>query len=113
MRTALVAMIALFGAAGCQSEDVSRELGARCATSRDCDDRCLPPGQDYPDGFCTLTCNTTNECPMSASCAEREGGVCLFDCAVDADCAFLGAAWTCKDTDARGAEGNLKVCRGD
>ncbi len=108
-------MLVLLVVAGCSSDDeVSRELGARCDTSSDCDDRCLPPETDYPGGFCTVSCIATNECPSSSSCADRDGGICLFDCADDRACAFLGAGWTCKETDAREQEGlKVKVCRGD
>jgi hypothetical protein len=110
-----MAMIALLLVAGCSSDhEVSRELGARCDATSDCDERCLPPDNDYPGGFCTVSCITTNECPGSSSCADREGGICLFDCFDDRDCTFLGDGWTCKDTNAREQEGlKVKVCRGD
>jgi hypothetical protein len=106
----LVPVLAL----GCQDSDVSRELGARCETSRDCDDRCLPSGAGYPGGFCTAACNASAECPTSSACADRDGGVCLFQCKTDVQCGFLGAGWTCKDSDERGASASqVMVCRGD
>ena len=111
MRTALLALLVI---AGCQDAAVSRQLGARCDTSRQCDDRCLPPDTSYPGGFCTLVCNTSDECPTGAACADREGGVCLFGCVDDTDCTFLGTGWTCKDTDEHGvADKKVKLCRGD
>jgi hypothetical protein len=109
MRVVLLALAAL---AACQSSDVSRELGARCDTSSDCDDRCLGPSGDWPDGFCTVRCETDNDCPSNAACLEEEGGVCAFACAGDVNCAFLGAGYTCKSRDARGGAGVRMVCRG-
>lgn len=103
---------ALLVLAGCQSSDVSRTLGARCATSSECNDRCLPPGADYPDGFCTATCTTSRDCPSDANCVDLEGGVCLFTCNFTEDCAFLGAGWACIETDPRDGAAKLMVCRG-
>ena len=106
----------VFGAllvfAGCQSSDVSRSLGARCATSSECTDRCLAETVGYPGGFCTTNCTTSVECAETANCADREGGVCLLICNFDEDCLFLGTGWTCKDTDTRDAT-KVKLCRGD
>lgn len=113
MRMAIIALL-VGTVAGCSDEPVSRELGARCATVNDCDERCLPPDLDYPGGFCTVSCLTSRDCPGSSSCADRQGGVCLFDCIDDRDCTFLGDGWTCKETDGRDQEGlKVKVCRGD
>lgn len=83
-------------AAGCSvSSDVSRELGALCEESDDCDDRCLT-GDRYPGGFCSVTCGNDADCPSGAACVDREGGVCLYECARPADCAFLGEDWSCR-----------------
>jgi hypothetical protein len=97
---------------GCQSSDVSRALGARCDVSNDCDDRCLQPSNDYPDGFCTLTCETDDDCPSSSSCVTDEGGVCLFGCIGDTDCEFLGDGWTCMQESQQGSAGTVMVCKG-
>jgi hypothetical protein len=108
MRFAILA-IAL---AACQSSDVSRELGARCDSSDECDERCLLPGADWPGGFCTIHCETDVDCPSGAVCLEEEGGVCAFACGLDAECGFLGTGYTCKERDARGGAGKRMVCRG-
>jgi hypothetical protein len=48
---------------------------------------------------------------------DEAGGVCLFACRDDGDCAFLNgegaSGWTCQERDS--AMGSLKVlvCRGD
>ena len=116
MRTVLLAgFIAVLGMAGCgASSDVSRELGARCETSSECDGRCLPPSTDFPDGFCTLVCNAPAECPGGSTCIEDGGGSCLFECVDDTGCAFLGPDWHCKERDVRGGAPGDKamVCRG-
>lgn len=110
MRNAIVAVFAI-GLAACQSSDVSRSLGARCERSDDCDERCLSGG-DWPEGFCTIACETDNDCPVDAACLEEEGGVCAFSCSTDSNCAFLGPGYGCKERDARGGAGKRTVCRG-
>ena len=107
-----IALAGLLAACGADS-DVSRTLGARCDTSAECDDRCLPPSGEFPDGFCTIACNDSTECPARSTCIDDNGGSCLFECTDDASCAFLGVAWTCKERDVRGGSGGkAMVCRG-
>lgn len=106
------AVVFVLALAACQDSDVSRELGARCDTSSECDDRCLMPGTDWPGGFCTVRCETDLDCDSDAACLEEEGGVCAFLCVDDAGCAFLGADYGCKERDARGGVGKRMVCRG-
>lgn len=110
MRFAIVAIACALVA--CQSSDVSRELGARCDTSAECDDRCLGPSADWPGGFCSFRCETDSDCPSDAACLEEEGGVCAFTCTMDVNCAFLGTGYGCKERDARGGAGKRFVCRG-
>jgi len=111
MRIALALIVAL---AACQSSDVSRAIGARCDRSSECDDHCLTDADGFPGGFCTVVCDTSDDCPASDSeCVAREGGACLFTCTDDASCAFLGAGWRCADEDTREQPPhNVKVCRG-
>jgi len=100
-------------AAACGDDGVSRAVGARCEAARDCDERCLEPSNDSPGGFCTLSCESSEACPSGAACTDREGGVCLFTCAVLDDCAFLGPEWTCREQDLRADQGiKVKVCLG-
>jgi len=110
MRSAIIAIGALL--AGCQHSDVSREVGARCNSAGDCNERCLIPSTGYPNGFCTIACDTRDACPSDTTCAEREGGICLFTCTSDPDCAFLGAGWRCKATDLHGSGTKGLVCAG-
>lgn len=107
-----VAAVLACGAMACQHSDVSREIGARCSVSSECDQRCLPPGASYPGGFCTIGCESRTDCPDGTTCADRDGGVCLFECTDDAACAFLGTSWSCKSVDLRGGGIKVMVCAG-
>jgi hypothetical protein len=100
------------GALACQHSDVSREIGARCSVSSECDGRCLPPGVEYPGGFCTISCAGPTDCPSGTRCADREGGVCLFECSDDTACAFLGSGWHCRSVDLHGGGIKVMVCAG-
>ncbi len=106
--TVLVGLLIVAACGG--GESVSRVIGARCDLSSECDDRCLTGG-DYPGGFCSETCDSTAACPDTAVCVSDQGGVCLFTCIADVDCAFLGVGWTCKEGDAH-PSGKVMVCRG-
>ena len=110
MRSAIIAAVGLLAA--CQHSDVSREVGARCDSAAECDERCLGPNTDYPNGFCTISCNTRSECSGNTTCADREGGVCLFTCTGDPDCTFLGMGWKCVSADLHGGGIKVMVCRG-
>lgn len=83
------------------SSSVSRELGALCDDADECEERCLE-GARYPGGFCSLSCDDETDCPDGASCVARDGGVCLFGCADDDGCDFLGGGWRCRPTPERG-----------
>jgi hypothetical protein len=106
-----LAWIVLF-ALGCQSSNVSRQLGARCDMNSECDSRCLMPGGDWPGGFCTVACDSAAACPDGASCISESGGVCAFACGGVADCAFLGTGYSCKQVDAQGGGVKVTVCHG-
>ena len=121
MRTAIFALAGawLAGALllGCDDSDVSRRVGARCDTSDDCDERCLASGLQYPGGFCSVTCASNADCPGNAVCAvigsaSDPDAVCLFTCANDGACAFLGEAWACQPLDRADGGNKVKVCRG-
>jgi hypothetical protein len=106
---AVAAVIA--GSAGACSldADVSRELGARCDRKAECDEQCLVPSEQFPGGFCTLSCVNDADCPGRAACATVEGGVCLFRCLEDVHCEFLGEDWFCRQ-DPQNSE--VRICLG-
>ncbi|HEY0476286.1 MAG TPA: hypothetical protein VGD37_02125 [Kofleriaceae bacterium] len=110
MRSAILAIVGALVA--CQHSDVSREIGARCDSASECDERCLGPGNTYPGGFCSIACGGRDECPGATTCADRDGGVCLFTCQVETDCTFLGTGWHCTSADLRGGGIKVMVCRG-
>ncbi|MCW5808516.1 MAG: hypothetical protein KIT31_39565 [Deltaproteobacteria bacterium] len=113
IRTAATIAIAITLAGCTTSSDVSRTLGARCDSSGECAGRCLPDGAGYPGGFCTLVCNRSAECPATSACVDREGGACLFSCAGEDSCAFLGEGWRCAEEDLReDTSTKVMVCRG-
>jgi hypothetical protein len=106
--------IALFACGGDDELETSTLLGAECQISADCDDQCLGPSNDYPDGLCTLGCDVNADCPLESDCIDKEGGVCLFVCAVDEDCAFLGPEWICRDENLREDQNTQSgVCLGN
>lgn len=107
----MIVLVTQLGLVACDSSDVSRAVGARCDRDTECDERCLEPHPDWPDGFCTLSCDSDVDCPADTACIEDEGGVCTFRCAGEADCAFLGAGWTCQTRNGK-PEGTVMVCRG-
>lgn len=111
MRTVLALALAL--TACTVSSDVSRTIGAKCDSSGECADRCLPEGAGYPGGFCTLVCNRSSECTATSECVDREGGSCLFRCGGDDGCAFLGEGWRCAEESLReDTAAKVMVCRG-
>jgi hypothetical protein len=98
----------------CNSSDVSRQVGARCDQAAECDERCLGPSLDWPGGFCSITCDTDDDCPSDAACIDESGGgVCAFACLTDPACAFLGEGYVCKERDAHGLAKKVTVCRGE
>jgi hypothetical protein len=111
MRSAIIAVaIAL---AACQDSLVTREIGARCDSSDECDDRCLLDSAGFPGGLCTVACEQRTDCTARTTCVELEGGVCLYECNVDADCVFLGPLWSCVETEVRSnPDQKVRVCRG-
>ncbi len=105
-------VVIVLALAACQSEDVTRDVGARCATNAECNDKCEEPSNDWPDGFCTLLCDSDADCPGDTRCIDEDGGICAYSCNADPDCQFLGSAYACKERDSRGGGTKANVCRG-
>jgi hypothetical protein len=114
LRRVVPALVLAGALAGCTSSPVSRTLGARCDSADECDDRCLTtPSASFPGGFCSVSCEVTDDCQLDARCIDVVGGVCLFGCAEDLDCSFLGAGWRCYEAPLReDAARREKVCLG-
>ncbi|HEV7557341.1 MAG TPA: hypothetical protein VGO00_17860 [Kofleriaceae bacterium] len=109
MRFTVVLVLAF----ACQSSDVSRQVGARCDESSQCDERCLGPDGNFPGGFCTISCDHSTDCPDDTACVDDDGGACLFRCLANSDCTFLGTGWACKPESERGNSNvQVSVCAG-
>jgi hypothetical protein len=110
-------LIVLVVLAACGDDDgieIDSLLGAECRSDADCDERCLGPSNDFPDGMCSFRCDVDADCPVDAWCADAEGGVCLFTCRFDEDCDVLGGAWVCEERNAREDQNRkVSVCVGD
>lgn len=89
--------------------DIDEVVGASCTSDRDCAHRCFQDS-DLPDGFCSLSCVTDNDCPIDTYCMSESGGMCMFACP-PFDCSRLGAGWFCRDRGRRNG-GSLNVCSG-
>lgn len=112
MRVAILLAL-LVGVACGVDADVSRAIGARCDRSTECEDRCLTASGDWPGGFCTLSCATDQDCPEATLCIREDGaGACLFTCADDRGCAFLGSGYACSERPRNVDEAAVLVCRG-
>ncbi len=109
-RVAAIALLLAVAACGGTNE-VSRDVGARCDTNDECSGRCLTGG-DYPGGFCTVACDSDADCTGGSVCVDVEGGICLFPCGAAGDCAFLGAGWSCMDETTHPSNEPVMACRG-
>jgi hypothetical protein len=109
MKSLFLVCALLVGACGHGDGDIDTEVGATCVDDRDCDDSCVLGG-DFPGGFCSLPCDTDNDCPGDTYCMETQGGICMFACPAF-DCDRLGAGWSCKSRK-RNNGGDINVCSG-
>ena len=107
MRVAIVVLLA-----ACQSSDVSRDVGAECTSNAECNDKCEAPSADWPNGFCTVLCDSDADCDNGTRCIDEDGGICAFTCGANPDCVFLGA-YVCKSVDSHGGGTKVNACRGD
>src|SRR5512143_2275858 len=101
MRFLALSGLLLFAA--CGGHDVGGiddVIGAGCSSDRDCDTRCYIDN-DFPGGFCSVPCQSDNDCPSDTYCMSTNGGMCLFSCGTNGgfDCSRLGPGWTCRDRD--------------
>ncbi len=112
MWATLLVTFVIVASVGCgASSNVDREIGARCDNSDDCNERCLADPVDYPGGFCSVFCESDGDCSSDTLCVALEGGACLFGCATNTDCEFLGQGWLCvAAADIGGSQ--VMICRG-
>jgi hypothetical protein len=109
LASSVLALCGLLALIGC-GEDVGHDgtlVGGPCSGAADCEFRCLTGG-DYPQGTCSLPCNTDRDCPSGTHCIDKDGGMCLLACTVPSDCRF---DYNCKGEKNRGHGGDSLVCR--
>jgi hypothetical protein len=109
MRSLVLTCLLAVAACGHDDGDIDELVGATCSDDRDCDERCFLGG-DFPGGFCSIICDTDNDCPDDTFCMEESGGVCMFACP-PFDCDRLGGGWSCRDR-SRKSGGSVNVCSG-
>ena len=106
----------LLAAASCESTSGNGgriTVGTGCTSNDDCTDICL----DYfANGFCTMRCMSSSECPAETICVDTEdpvGGVCLYTCTSTAECNDrLGSGYVCDTESEMGVddEEDVRVC---
>jgi|SRR5690348_9267266 hypothetical protein len=103
-------VLVLAGCGGHGPGDIDEVVGAACDSDRECDARCYQGG-DFPGGFCSLPCETDNDCPGDTYCIRESDGVCMYACPAF-DCRRLGPGWGCRDKE-RESGGHVSVCAGN
>lgn len=86
-------------------------VGGACALHQDCaaGSVCLAGG-DFPDGTCSVPCNSDGDCPGGTACVDKDGDYCLLACQYSTDCR---PGYTCKARDRVGISGQALVCLKD
>jgi hypothetical protein len=107
-------LLALQAASGCSDDDDigpdSRLVGGSCTSDGHCEFICTRDG-DFPGGMCTVRCRDDRDCPSGTACVDRDGGICAIGCGAHRDCDPFGLDYACDDTDRRGADGDVFVCK--
>ena len=111
MRFVFASLLVLAACGGHGEGDIDETIGAPCTSDRECDARCYLDNGDYPGGFCSMSCQSDNDCPADTYCIQKDGGVCLFSCPAF-DCGRLGNNWGCHEKD-RVSGGKTTVCIGN
>lgn len=114
LRTILFSLLLVLplSAGACGGEEVGNEgtlVGGSCESDSDCDEDCLTGG-DYPEGICSVSCATDDDCPGGTHCIDEDGGICMLACEVPSDCR---GGYTCQGEENRGHGGDSLVCSKD
>jgi hypothetical protein len=71
---------------GSERPPPSATLGAACDSDLQCEVYCARD-RTFPQGFCTVhPCHRNSDCPDGTVCITEQSGVCVYPCAVQADC---------------------------
>src|SRR5689334_16632876 len=107
---AALALFASVAALGCGDDDYGpyTVVGEACRADIDCAPGadCLRGG-DFPEGTCSLPCNTHFDCTPGTACIDTQGGVCLVACGNDSYCR---PGYKCKSKHDRDGVGDSLVC---
>jgi len=84
----LALLCALAGCGGL-APGQSLPVGVTCSVAGDCGTGpylCIK--QDFPNGYCSRSCNSDSDCPSGSVCptSGKGDGDCMQTCAGDADC---------------------------
>jgi hypothetical protein len=74
---------------------------------------CVAGNSHYPDGMCTIRCDSDAQCPPHTMCVDDAGGICAVSCSDPGDCADFGRGYTCRSVGRKGTGGDTNVCRAD
>jgi len=87
-------------------------VGGRCSKDGDCAERCAR-GNDFPGGYCTVTCRRDADCPSGTLCIEKNDGICLVPCSGQVSCAGFGPEYRCDNLGRQGMKDvDADVCVG-
>jgi hypothetical protein len=108
--SALIGSLLLASAVGCGDDDYGpyEIVGGQCRSNAECAPGAdCQRGGDFPDGTCTLPCNSHIDCTAGTACIDTQGGICLVACANDSYCR---AGYKCKTKHDRDGRGDSLVC---
>ena len=108
-RFRLWAALALLIGCGPSVGPNGHDVGAVCATDRDCASRCSHEG-DFGGSMCTRPCATDHDCPSGSVCVAKDNGMCAVACHTSSDCSGFGRAFVCANMSQPGG-GSTLVCR--
>ncbi len=91
-----------------------RIVGGACSVANTCSvgSECLTDPDQFPDGMCSLSCQTTADCPDATLCVRiNNDGRCLLACDQDGMCR---GGYECRDEDLfADGQNEVQVCIAD
>ncbi len=108
-RILILGFVLVVALGGCGGDSVGNDgstVGGPCTSSSQCDSECQLGG-DFPQGVCTLRCNTDEDCPGGSFCIDKEDGICLLGCSIPSDCR---GGYNCEGKTNKGHGGDSLVC---
>lgn len=101
----LLAWIVVVAACTQEAGALSLDVGGPCENDEECNpDSFCEEGAAFPDGMCSLACESQADCILSTICSDR--GLCLMRCFDDSDCR---EGYSCIE-EARPEGGTARAC---